>query len=149
MEDGSALNNLFPELKLIMLGYLDARSLHAMMVVNRSFHELIHSANGQIGLWLPLLSRLLYKDLEETLKVYSGSGNEDWKTRFVEALKIPSFDTQANQYFVFADAHTATLSGGEYSGYKCARAIRPIHQSSMYFEGYFPSKSPSPRPKLP
>ena len=36
----SPLSDLFCELQLLVLSFLDARSLHAMLLINRSFNEL-------------------------------------------------------------------------------------------------------------
>ena len=139
VEDGnSPLNELFLELKLMVLGFLDARSLHAMLFVIHSLHELIHSTGGQNGLWLPLLSQQLHhKDTEQTLRMYPEADNTNWKALFVEALQIPSFDPKGHLYFSLTDsAHTATLAGSGVHSYKCARTIKPIlPNSSTYFEG--------------
>jgi len=127
----------------MVLELLDVRSLRAMLFVNRSFHELIHSERGQIGLWLPLLSRFSnHKDTQETQHVYAQweSDKNDWKTRFVEALKIPLFNPaqEGHAEGITVNLHTATMQGRG-QGYFAARAIKSILPVSLYyFEGVAP-----------
>jgi len=138
MQNQSPLNDLFSELKLLLLEFLDARSLHAMLLVNRPFHELIHGERAQTGLWLPLLSRYYYhKEPDDTMQLFSDwrRDDKDWKSLFIEAIKIPAFNPHDHHLnFELSGAYTASLKEG--SSYTAARAFRPVPQNaSYYFEG--------------
>jgi len=135
----SPLTELFSELKLIVLGFLDARSLHAMLWVNRAFHELIESKEGQIGLWLPLLSQHLRYDAEETRRLFP-VWEENWKQGFVELISVPIIDSEGYNHgrFEVTDLRTAKMYN-HVETYSNARAIKPIlPHCSFYFEGFPP-----------